>query len=235
MELMVTIVIVAVLATLAFMGLSRATESAKIATNMNNLRNLAPIVTGIADDEGAYPPGWSFSQGESWADLVVREMSPDSYQNALLLSPFEAKDIDPGLKQTAISNYGVNPIIFPAQGYAGERAYRVTPPKLQRPSEQILLGDALPRSSAAPYGFSMVVWWGLRTTTGNTGSPPTSPRNRAGRSVSLPSNIAEMTDCGGKGLPAFRNRGKGHFLFADGHVEALLPDDLKFKHFAISY
>jgi prepilin-type processing-associated H-X9-DG protein len=40
---------------------------------------------------------------------------------------------------------------------------------------------------------------------------------------------------GGKGLPAFRNNGKGHFFFADGHVDTLSPDELKNKYFAISY
>lgn len=44
-----------------------------------------------------------------------------------------------------------------------------------------------------------------------------------------------MTHDSGNRLPACRNQGKGHFLFADGHIEALAPTDLKFKHFATSY
>lgn len=235
-ELMVALVIVVVLAGLIFFGVQRARESARVATNIGNLRNLGPMVTMLSDDLGGYPPGWSFSKAESWADLIVREMHGDSArQDDLLLSPVEARNIPPNLNSTAISNYAVNPFIFVQEGYAGERGYVVNSARLRRPSQQILLGDALPRSDDAPYGFSMIVWWGLRSGTGNTGSPPVSPQSRANRSISLPSNIVEMTSDGGKGLPAFRNRGKGHFLFADGHVEALAPDELKYKHFAISY
>lgn len=235
-ELMVALVIIIVLAGLSFLGIRRAQESARIATSTSNLRNLGPIVTTIANDEGAFPPGWSFARGESWADLVVRELHGDSTrQSELLLSPVEARGIDPQLNQTAISNYAVNPIIFPSDAANGQRSYRVTPARLQRPAEQILLGDALPRSDSAPHGFSMIVWWGLRTTTGNAGSPPISPRTRAQQEVRLPSNVAELTSDGGTGLPAFRNRGKGLFLFADGHVEQLSPEQLRFKHFAISY
>jgi prepilin-type processing-associated H-X9-DG protein len=153
----------------------------------------------------------------------------------MLLSPLVAKQIPANFQKTAISNYAVNPFIFVQEGVNGHRAYQVTPVQLRRPSEQILLGDALPRSESAPYGFSMIVWWALRNGTGNAGNPPVSPQTRANHRIQLPANITEMTHDGGAGLPAFRNRGKGHFLFADGHVEALMPDELIYKHFAISY
>lgn len=235
-ELMVAVVIIVVLAALAVLISRRAIDGARSAANLNNLRNLASVVSLISDQEGGYPPGWSFSKAESWADLVVRDLHDDNArQDPILLSPLVAREIPANLKQTAISNYAVSPFIFVQEGYAGERGYRVTPSQLQRPSQQILLGDALPRSDAAAYGFSMIVWWGLRTTTGNSGTPPVSPEARANQKVKLPSNIAGMTSDGGVGLPAFRNRGKAHFLFADGHVEALAPEELRFKHFAISY
>lgn len=235
-ELLVTIVIIAAIAALAMLGFRRAIESANIAKNVSNLRNMGVLVTNIADDYGSFPPGWSFAKGESWADLVVRELHGDSaHQDSLLLSPLVAKDIPGNLKQTAITNYSVNPFIFVQEDPNNTRGYRVTPARLQRPSEQILLGDTLPRAEKAPYGFSMVVWWGLRFNTGNTGNPPVSPPARANQIVQLPSNIAEMTHDAGAGLPAFRNRGKGHFLFADGHIESLAPNELLFKHFALSY
>jgi prepilin-type N-terminal cleavage/methylation domain-containing protein/prepilin-type processing-associated H-X9-DG protein len=235
-EMLVTITIIVAIALLAFMGARRALESARIANNISNLRNLGVMVTNIAQDNGSFPPGWSFSKGESWADLVIRSIHGDSvYQDPVLLSPLVARSIPSNLKQTAISNYSVSPFIFVQEDPNDFRGYRVTPARLQRPSEQILLGDALPRSEKAAYGFSMVVWWGLRFNTGNTGNPPVSPPARANQKVALPDNIAKMTHDGGVGLPAFRNRGKGHFLFADGHVEALAPNELLFKHFAISY
>lgn len=235
-ELLVAIMIIMVIAALVILGSRRAVESAKIANNVTNLRNLGVIVAITTDDYGSYPPGWSFGKGESWADLVIRHTHGSTItQSPMLLSPLVAQDIPANFQQTAISNYADSPFIFVQEGALGQRGYQVTPMQLRRPSEQILLGDALPRSEAAPYGFSMIVWWALRTGTGNAGNPPVSPQSRANHRIQLPTNIAEMEHDGGAGLPAFRNRGKGHFLFADGHVEALLPDELLYKHFALSY
>lgn len=237
-ELLVVFLIIATLAVLVFTGFRRYSESARSAINLANLRNVGTIITSISQDKGYFPAGWNFGSKESWADLVIREIhGEDGFrQDKLLLSPLVAREIPGDLNQTAISNYSVSPFIFP-QGSVenGYQAYRVTPAQLRRPNQQILLGDALPRAAKAPYGFSMIVWWGLRTTTGNAGVPPVSPENRGSTQVNLPAKITEMTDDGGVGLPAFRNRSQGHFLFADGHVEALRPEELQFKHFAISY
>lgn len=234
---MVVIVIVAVLASLAFMGSRRALEGAKIASNITNLRNLGPIVGSVASDEGAYPPGWSWPQSKSWANFVIEHLHGESQrQSDVLLSPMVAKSIPTNLKGPAITNYTVNPFIF-APEYPAGQGWRVTTARLRRPAEQILLCDGLPRSEKEPYGFTMVVMWDLINSgrAGNTGNPPTSNPARSERVIRWPAGIEEMTFDGSRGLPAFRNRGKGHFLFADGHVEALTPDELKFKHFAISY
>lgn len=236
-ELMVSIVIVAALASLVFLIATKASARAKSVANLNNVRSLGTMVTALSQDNGAYPPGWSFAKGESWADLVIDQMHGESInQDDILLSPqVTKKSIPPGLAGTAISNYSVNPIVFPQEGPNG-LFYRVTPAKLRRPANQILLGDALPRNDEAPYGFSMVVWWGLRAqATANSGTPPVSNRALGNNPVDLPGNITEMTNDGGKGLPAFRNNGKGHFFFADGHVDTLSPEELKNKYFAISY
>ena len=237
-ELLVTISIIVVLAALAFLGFRRATESARSAANLANLRNIGVLVTTITQDKGYFPAGWNFGTKRSWGDLLIDEIHGDGEirQDKVLLSPLVAREIPFDLNQTAISNYSVSPFIFP-QGSAenGYQAYRVTPSQLLRPHEQILLGDALPRSETAPYGFSMMIWWGLRTITGNSGSPPVSSDRRASSKIKLPANISEMTNDGGVGLPAFRNGGNGHFLFADGHVSGLAPNELKYKHFAISY
>jgi prepilin-type processing-associated H-X9-DG protein len=147
-----------------------------------------------------------------------------------------ATEIPSDYNSTAITNYSVSPFIFSSE-YNNGRGWRVTPARLRRPSEQILLGDGLPRAKDSPYGFTMVIYWDLLNSgrAGNSGNPPVSNPGRADRVINWPDGIEDMTDDGGKGLPAFRNRGKGHFLFADGHVEAMSPNDLKYKHFAISY
>ena len=240
-EILVVLVIIAVLAALSFTGIKQARQSAMMAANVENLRNLGSVMLTLQDDNGGFPPGYNASTGESWATLVVAQVTGGSAkQDKILLAPTVTKSIPPQLNSEAISNYAVNPMIFPdfaGQGADAAIKYRVTTVKLNRPNAQILLGDSLPRSATAPYGHSMIIWWGLRgAPTGNTwDNPPVGNQATSERSIALPKGIADFKTDSGKGLPAFRNRGKGHFLFADGHVESLAPSDLKQKHFAISY
>lgn len=240
-EILVVIVIIAVLGTLGFAGLKQARQSALMAANIGNLRNLGSVLQTLQDDNGGLPAGYNSSTGQSWATLVVAQVTGGTArQDKILLAPTVGKPVPAQFVYEAISNYAVNPAIFPdyaVQNGAATLKYRVTGLKLNRPSEQILLGDALPRSAAAPYGHSMIIWWGLRgAPTGNTwDNPPVANPATAGRSIVLPKGIVDLKTDSGAGLPAFRNRGKGHFLFADGHVEALAPADVKQKHFAISY
>lgn len=240
-EMLIVIVIIATLAALAFTGLRRGLESARMAANIQNLRALGTAVKTLEDDNGAMPLGYNWGSGVSWATLVVQQQTQGlAKQDKIVLAPTVNSDIPPNFKYETISNYAVNPIIFPdntSEGGSVTMKYRVTALKLSRPSEQILLGDALPRSTNAPYGHSMIVWWGLRGgASGNTWSnPPVADPAAAETTVALPKNIEKLKVDQNGGLPAFRNRGKGHFLFADGHVEALAPAQLKMKHFAISY
>lgn len=240
-ELLVVIAIVVVVSALGLMGFQRARESARIASNISNLRSLGGVLLTLQEDSGALPLGYNWSTGESWATLVVAEVSSGrARQDKILLAPTVARDIPPQLNHETISNYAVNPMIFPdntSEGGTSTIKYRMSPFKLNRPSEQILLGDSLPRSATAKHGQSMIIWWGLRgAASGNSWSnPPVASPLSSERPISLPSGIEDLKVDPGSGLPAFRNRGKGHFLFGDGHVEALAPSDLKQKHFAISY
>ena len=236
-ELLVVIVIIAVLASLVFVGAKRAIESAKIASNMSNLRNLGTMVNAVASDQGSYPPGWSWIQQKSWANYVVEQLhGEDVHQSNSLLSPYVASDIPPDLSGPTVTNYTATPFVFVPE-YPNGRAWKVSTARLRRPAEQILLCDGLPRSKDADYGFTMVVLWDLINSgrAGSSGNPPTFNPQHANRVISWPEGIEEMTYDGSKGLPAFRYRGKCHFLFADGHVEALKPNELKYKNFAISY
>lgn len=240
-EVLVVILIISVLAVLGFSGFQRARESVQMAANIENLRNLGNVVLLLQEDNGALPLGYNWATGESWATLVVAQVTGGSAkQDKIVLAPTVEDTIPPQLNSETISNYAVNPMIFPdntSQGGTAVMKYRVTSLKLSRPHEQILLGDSLPRSAGTKYGHSMIIWWGLRgAPTGNSwANPPVANPATSGRAITLPKGIAKFKFDSGGGLPAFRNRGKGHFLFADGHVESLAPSDLKQKHFAISY
>jgi prepilin-type N-terminal cleavage/methylation domain-containing protein/prepilin-type processing-associated H-X9-DG protein len=238
-ELLVTIAIIAALAGLVFLGTQRARQSAAMAANLQNLRSIGSILMTLETENGTLPLGYNWATGQSWATLVADQSGGDR-QSAVLISPLVTREIPPRLRHETVSNYAANPIIFPDNQLDGSQAslkYRMTPLRLMRPQEQILLGDALPRSEKANYGHSMIIWWALRgAATGNNWSnPPQASETMARRPIQLPAGIEKMRHDGGAGLPAFRNRGKGHFLFADGHVEALAPGELKQKHFAISY
>lgn len=240
-ELLVVIAIVAVLAALGVMGVNRARESALMAANIANLRNLGSMILSLQEDSGALPLGYNWSTGESWATLVVSQATNGTArQDKIVLAPTVEREIPAQLNYETISNYAVNPIIFPdntVDGGVASNKYRTTPLRLGRPHEQIFLGDALPRSATAKYGHSMIIWWGMRGgPSGNSWSnPPVSNPSAGDRPVTLPKGLVDLTTDPGSGVPAFRNRGKGHFLFADGHVEALAPNQVKQKHFAISY
>lgn len=240
-ELLVVILIVVILAALGLMGFNRARESALMAANISNLRNLGGVLLSLQEDNGALPLGFNWSTGESWATLVVNQVTNGSAkQDKIVLAPTVERDILPQLNHETISNYAVNPIIFPdntSEGGTAAVKYRIAPLKLSRPNEQIFLGDSLPRSKDAKHSHSMIIWWGLRGgPSGNSwANPPVANPAAAERPITLLKGIVDFTVDSGGGLPAFRNRGKGHFLFADGHVEALAPSALKQKHFAVSY
>lgn len=240
-EMLVVIVIIVSLAAITFTMMKRGRESALMAANIQNLRSLGGSLRMLEDDSGALPLGYNWGTGASWATRVVEILTEGTAkQDDRLLAPTVArKKIPPQLNQEAISNFAVNPIILPDNKAAGSDfapRYRVTSMNLRRPHEQIILGDALPRSKSAPYGHSWIIWWNLKgAVTGNSASdPPVANEALANRRINLPSKI-EKLETDSKGLPAFRNRGKCHFLFVDGHVEGLQPSELKQKHFAISY
>ena len=240
-ELLVTLSILAVLATLTMVGTRKALESARMAANLSNLRNAGSILMCLESDNGAFPPGYNWSTGLSWASLVVNyKTSGRAKQDKIVLSPVVAREIPPQLNSETISNYGVNPMIFPdnevINGSVSSK-YQTAPLRLLRPHQQILLGDALPRAAKVPYGQSMGLWWALRGgPTGNTwANPPIASPATSERKITLPANLRRLIHDSGAGLPAFRNNGKGHFFFGDGHVEALVQDELKQKHFAVSY
>lgn len=240
-EMLVVIVIIVSLAAITFTLMKRGRESALIAANIQNLRNLGVSIRMLEDDSGALPLGYNWGTGASWASRVVEVLTEGAAkQDDKLLAPTVAqKKIPPQLNLETISNYAVNPIILPDNKAAGSDfapRYRVTPMNLRRPHEQIMLGDALPRSKNAPYGHSWILWWNLKgPVTGNsTSDPPVANEALANSRINLPSKI-ENLETDSRGLPAFRNRGKCHFLFVDGHVEGLQPSELKQKHFAISY
>ena len=60
-------------------------------------------------------------------------------------------------------------------------------------------------------------------------------RSQANQAIDFPEGLTESQQYGS--LPDFYRGGDGRaiFLFADGHVQRMAPDELKQKHWAVSY
>lgn len=239
-EVLVVMVVAISLAAIVFGITRRIRESALMASNIQNLRSLGVSLKDIESDDGALPLGYNWGTGVSWATRVVEShTSGNALQDRIVLAPTVARSIPPNLKHETISNYAVNPNILPDNRVAGGDyvpRYRVTLAKLLRPQEQVILGDSLPRSTNASHGHSWIIWWALKGGgSGNSNAePPVANPALAETPIRFPGDILKRTT-DAQGYPAYRNRGKCHFLFVDGHVEAMSPDAVKQKHFAISY
>jgi len=230
-ELMVTIVIVVVLASIVFIAARRAIESAKIARNMGTLRDLGNSFSAYSSEYGHYPPGWDGNYGLGPDKQNGDPMSgrgPDLV-NAYLGS-WEMNDrwLSPTVGGRLVGYNGRNqPTNYsghPALCYNGSDQRDPLPRTVvRRPSEIFLLLDGIPKGDDASKNSQTSVrqWYALHRI---------SDRSRANRPLTIdPSGGNENNG------PDFRNRGKCHVLFCDGHVEAFGPEDFKVKHVAIRF
>ena len=247
-ELLVVIVIIATLAALVFTVATRAFHSARASKDVSNLRQCGQSLVVYASDLGYFPMGYNWSNGLSWADLVLRDqVGADSKiaQLEMFHSPLLKQKIPPMHNKGTITHFAVNPYIMsdsgaddPQTGMPGPK-WVIRPHQLTRPTEQFLLFGIPPQYATIPYKAGHSVAWELRNMAGGgypaDGSIPQSPAAQAQRSIGL---TAALTKAGVYGsLPDFHRygSGKGQFMFVDGHVESLLPAQVKHKHLAVSY
>ena len=247
-ELLVVVVIIAALAGLVFSIANRGLRSARATKDISNLRQCGLALITYTTDLGYFPMGYNFSNGLSWADLVEREQvgeSSKTTQVEMLWSPLMAQNIPPTLKQGSITHFGVNPYIMsdsgtpdPQTGVAAPK-WIIRPLQLMRPPEQFLLCSVPAQSASALYKLGHPIVWDLRNMAGvgypADGNIPQSLVANAQKSIGLPADLAKKETPGT--LPDFyRYRtGKGQFLFVDGHVDSLAPNQIKQKHLAVSY
>lgn len=248
-ELLVVILIIVVLAALSFVGTQRMLRAARTAADMNNLRNCGVALTAFAADFGHYPIGYNWSTGQSWADVMVEENNGEDSkitQDEMFQSPLLARKIPETLEAGAVCHFGANPYIFcdsgeedPDTGIVRPK-WEIRPHNLMRPEEQFLVCSAPAQFEDIPYKACHPILWEMRGMTDGAfpwggGFIPESDETRATRSLRLSEkrSTEQMNDP----LPDFfrYGTGKGQFLFADGHIEALLPGDLEQRHLAVSY
>ncbi len=227
-ELLTVIAIIGILAAILIPVVSSVRDSARQAQNISNLREIGSALTLLSDENGAFPYGWDFGPGEGWGTHVAMLISGrpavsggNALQHPILLSPVQYQGSLPTYHET-VTNYSANINVMPP-----DYMPRVRLEQIREPSSTILVADALPREGASGEDFGhthALTWWlnGVNV----DGNP--------GQAIDWP-DFVRAVEPGGTGHPAFRNNGRAHFLFADGHVGALRPAEVSYGHYSINF
>lgn len=218
-ELLVTIVIVITLAGLSMVGVSSIRKNASAATASASLRQNAVAIQSYVTDKGHYPEAWDFrggSGGGSWSWQIrdyLNYQSTESWPASTLLHPRHGtKGLEKitGWNRERLHHFSASAVLFQdvndSKGFT--RSANVT-----NPASMIMLGDAPLIREKDPTSGCNAGWWSLRDKA--VSGSPGSPVERAALNSSV----------------EFWIGGKAHFLFADGHVELLAPDQVLRKHF----
>jgi prepilin-type N-terminal cleavage/methylation domain-containing protein/prepilin-type processing-associated H-X9-DG protein len=220
-ELLVTIAIIATLATLSALGVSAIRRNAHAATAASSLRQNAVAIQGYVADKGRYPEAWDFrggSGGGSWSWQIrdyLNYQSVDSWPASPLLHPRHGtKGLDKikGWDRERLHHFSASAVVF--QDVNDTKSFTRSV-NVANPSTVIMLGDAPLIQPKEPARGCDAAWWSLRDNAvkGN----PASPVDAAALNNSV----------------EFWINGKAHFLFVDGHVETLAPEQILRKHFQL--
>jgi prepilin-type N-terminal cleavage/methylation domain-containing protein/prepilin-type processing-associated H-X9-DG protein len=220
-EVLVTIAIIAVIVVLSLTGVRSMRLNASAATATASLRQNAVGIQAYVADKGHYPEAWDFrggSGGGSWSWQIRDQLgyqSTESWPTSTLLHPRHGtKGLDKirGWDRERLHHFSASAVLFQdvndSKGFT--RSANVT-----NPTSLIMLGDAPLVRAGSPASGCDAGYWSLRDNAvkGNPGSPV----NKA----ALKSSVE------------FWMKGKAHFLFVDGHVETLAPDQVLRKHFQL--
>lgn len=244
-ELLVVIAILVVLAALVATGALRAITAARSATNLSQLRDIGIVMKSYATDYGHYPPGWDpeYTAELKGPDKMDWQTSRDHYPDILnaymnlpafsdfFLSPVARGTIKNFTGDVQPTNFIGHPAIlwhwedrgaFPD---LGEPALSFN--KIQRPGEIMLCADGVPSDGTEAKGCetSMRIW-------AQDGSVEIDDATQRDVALNLDppgsgSNPSRWID--------FRNNGKAHVLFVDGHTEAFAPQDFQVKHVSLGF
>lgn len=220
-EALVTVVIISALAVASFVGFRSMRQSAHAATATASLRQNSVAIQSFVADKARYPEAWDFrggSGGGSWS-WQIREylgyQSIESWPADPLLHPRHGtKGIDAigGWDRERLHHFSASAVIF--QDVNDSKSFTRST-IVANPASTIMLGDAPLIRAAEPASGCNAGYWSLRDNAvkGN----PNSPVDQAAVKASV----------------EFWMKGKAHFLFADGHVEALAPEQVLRKHFQL--
>lgn len=220
-ETLVAIAIIAALTAASFIAFRSMRQSAQAATAVSSLRQNAVAIQGFVAEKGRYPEAWDFrggSGGGSWSWQIrdyLGYQNVESWPTTSLLHPRHGnKGIDAirGWDRERLHHFSASAVLF--QDVNDTKRF-TRPANVSEPASTIMLGDAPLVRREQPASGCDAGYWSLRNNA--VGGNPNSPVDQA----ALKSSVE------------FWMKGKAHFLFADGHVETLAPQQVLRKHFQL--
>ena len=225
-ELLVTITIILVLAVFSVFGFRSMRQSAWAANSSSNMRQSAAAIHGYLADKGHYPETWDFgggSGGGSWSwqirDYLGHEDASSWPAESILHPRHGVKGIleKPDSARQNIHHYAGSAIVMQDVDESNPNSTKtyVRASQVGNPSSVIMLGDAPLKQVNDPSSGCHAAWWSFRFAA--VSGRPNDPVDQATVNKSV----------------EFWMNGKAHFLFVDGHVEALTSKEVLRKHFQL--
>lgn len=231
-ELLVVIGIIGILAGLLLPALSKARERGRSIKCVNNLKQIGLAFQLYSDDHDLMPPGriagytqWDLCVG-MYAGGKESALSPEA-RTALFMCP-SVKIRNNGTRL----NYSANPNVCKE---VKEGVGQVKPGELKRPTETILIGDAL---QYTPDGDSHAILWGVEGNTGKSIYWNDAQEQNADKPIREGTDIDTPLDSADASGSNFRYRHGSdsvNLLFGDAHVERLAKGKVREKHVYTNY
>lgn len=226
MELMVVIVIIAVLAVASMFAFRAMREKSWAASSSMRLRQCAVAIQNHVADKGRYPEAWDFGGGSgggawSWQIREYVGYTPDTnWPLDIFLHPRHGVS---GIRESGARNkeslhhFAASAILLQDvdESKTNQSKNYIRPWEVSSPVTTIMLGDAPLKTAEDALSGCHAAWWPLRFNAikGN----PDQPIDE--------STLRECVD--------FWMNGKAHFLFADGHIEVLAPNQVLRRYFQL--
>ncbi len=257
LELLVVVAIAAVLLALIYPAVMGALAKGRDAKCIGNLRSLGQGMALMLQDYGGVFPhsqerSTQKSSARTWGDRGTPQIlacalmaeyigftklnGPDATKIACPSAKHPGYRPDTKAYSTSALGYGVNPALCP---YIGEPP--IDPPfnharmvGINRPSQIIVLGDAGQQSTSgnAPFFMDWSARFNLLRYLTHGLKPLPSPDTAEQPIEGSAFNKDWMPE---PLLPVDRHGGKAHFLFVDGHVQALKQGEIREKNIFWNY